>query len=152
MALPPFTASGELPLGVHPASLAEVLSRFGQGTARRRAVASRLEPIYRVAASTGQLARFIVFGSFITAKPEPNDVDVFLLMEDAFDPASVASEDRAVFDHTVAQDLLGASIFWLRRVAAFGGEQVTVEYWQAKRGGGLRGIVEIVPETGHDPE
>ena len=29
-------------------------------------------------------------------------------------------------------------------MAALGGEQAAVEYWQATRGGGRRGIVEIV--------
>ena len=31
------------------------------------------------------MARFVVFGSFVSAKREPGDVDVFLLMEDTFD-------------------------------------------------------------------
>jgi len=30
------------------------------------------------------LARFAVFGSFVTDKAEPNDVDIVLIMEDAF--------------------------------------------------------------------
>lgn len=33
------------------------------------AVGERLERIYHVAAATGHLARFIVFGSFVTDKP-----------------------------------------------------------------------------------
>lgn len=37
-----------------------------------------------VGQDSGNLARFIVFGSFVTAKPAPNDVDIFLLMEDSF--------------------------------------------------------------------
>jgi hypothetical protein len=82
VALPPFSAEGDLPVGVHSATLREVLDRFGTGTARRRAVSQRLERIHRVARATGHLGRFVVFGSFITAKPEPNDVDVFLLMEE----------------------------------------------------------------------
>jgi hypothetical protein len=41
----------------------------------------------------------------------------------------------------------GASVFWLRCLAAWEGEQAAVEYWQAKRGGGQRGIVEITPEA-----
>ena len=45
----------------------------------------RLERIYRVSVSTDHLARFVVFGSFVSAKREPADVDVFLLMEDTFD-------------------------------------------------------------------
>ena len=31
----------------------------------------------------------------------------------------------------------------VRRPAAFGGEQATIEFWQTKRDGGRRGIVEI---------
>jgi len=38
-----------------------------------------------VAAATGHLARFVVFGSFVTDKAAANDVDVFLIMDDAFD-------------------------------------------------------------------
>jgi hypothetical protein len=32
-------------------------------------------------------------------------------------------------------------------LAAFGGEQAAVEFWQTKRDGGLRGIVEIESES-----
>jgi hypothetical protein len=38
----------------------------------------------------------------------------------------------------------GASIFWIRRLAASEGEEATVAYWQLKRDGGQRGIVEVV--------
>jgi hypothetical protein len=50
-------------------------------------------------ASTGPLARFVVFGSFVTAKEYPNDVDVILLMEDTFDLASVTGEAALVYRH-----------------------------------------------------
>ncbi len=93
------------------------------------------------------MARFVVFGSFVTDKPEPNDVDVFLVMEDKFDGAKLQGEATLLFDHAAADVHFGASVFWVRRVAALGGEQPTIEYWQVKRGGGQRGIVEIVEET-----
>ena len=53
-------------------------------------------------------------------------------------------EARLVFDHAAAQNLLGASVFWIRRAAALGGEQAMVKHWQIKRDGGKRGIVEII--------
>ncbi len=87
MALPPLTEDGELPLGVHAASLREVLDHFGGGPAQRQAVALRLARVYRVAQATGHLARFVVCGSFVTNTLEPNDVDVFLLMAGTFDAA-----------------------------------------------------------------
>jgi hypothetical protein len=63
----------------------------------------RLERICRLAQSTGQLGRFVVFGSFVTAKPEPNDVDVFMLMNDAFDLSALSGETAILFDHSSAQ-------------------------------------------------
>ena len=109
-------------------------------------MAQRLERIFRVSTGTGQLARFVVFGSFISAKREPADVDVFLLMEDTFDLGRLAGEARILFDHAAAQAHLGASVFWLRRLAALGGEEQAIAGWQIKRDGTSRGIIEIVEE------
>ena len=53
-------------------------------------------------------------------------------------------EARLLFDHGAAQNLLGASVFWLRRQAAIGGEDETVKHWQIKRDGAKRGIVELI--------
>jgi hypothetical protein len=122
------------------------LTRFGQGSAQRRLVAERLSRLYQLAASTGHLARFVVFGSFVTAKAEPNDVDVIMLMEDTFDLSAVTGEAALLFQHMEADAHFGASVFWTRRSGAIGGEQAMVEHWQVRREGGLRGIVEIVPE------
>lgn len=146
--LPPLTTTGDLPEGVHGATLREVLSHFGQGLRRRRAVGRRLERIYGVARATGHVARFIVFGSFVTSKSEPNDVDAFILMEDTFDAGQLGGEARLLFDHGTAQAHFGASVFWLRRLAAMGGEDDAIEHWQIKRDGTRRGIVEILESEG----
>lgn len=149
MQIPAFNAQGDLPIGVHRADLEEVKKRFGVGDSQRSAVAKRLERIYQLAIDTGHLARFIVFGSFVTDKPAPNDVDIFMVMDDDFSYDSLVDEQALVFDHALADSHLGASVFWIRRMAALGGEQTMIEYWQTKRGGGLRGIVELV-EQRHD--
>ena len=60
-------------------------------------------------------------------------MDVFLLMEDSFDVSRLTGEAWLLFDHAAAQAHFGASAFWLRRLAAFEGEQAAVEYWQVKR-------------------
>lgn len=147
MQLPELTISGELPLGVHRATLRETLDRFAVGLPQRIAVGERLERIHHVASATGHLVRFVVFGSFVTDKPEPHDVDVFLVMDDSFDGQTLRGGPALLFDHAAADVHFGASVFWVRKLAALGGEQATVEYWQAKRGGGQRGIIEIVEET-----
>lgn len=147
MALPAFNEEGDLPPGVYRATLTEVLERFGQGSVQRYAVADRLKRVYELVASTGLLARFVVFGSFVTAKEDPNDVDIVLLMEDAFDLAALTGEAVLPFQHMEADAHFGASIFWTRRSGAIGGEQAMIEYWQIRRGGGRRGIVEIVRDA-----
>jgi len=146
MALPQLS-DGELPLGVHVASLSAVVERFGLGSAQRRSVAQRLERIYRVARSTNQLERFVIFGSFVTIKADPQDVDVFLIMANTFDASRLSDDARLLFDHGAAQAHFGASIFWVRQAAAWPDEEAAIEFWQVKRAGGRRGIIEIVPET-----
>ena len=53
-------------------------------------------------------------------------------------------EAAIIFNHPWAQAYFGASVFWLRRLAALGGEQEAVEHWQVKRDGTRRGIVEVM--------
>jgi hypothetical protein len=43
----------------------------------------------------------------------------------------------------------GASVFWLRRLAALGDEEAAIEHWQIKRDGTRRDIVEVAPD---DPQ
>ena len=74
-------------------------------------------------------------------------VDLFLLMADSFDVSTATGETRLLFDHLAAEAHFGASVFWLRRQAAFEGEQTAVEYWPIKRDGQRRGVVEIDMEA-----
>ncbi len=76
-------------------------------------MALRLEGIYGLAITTGHLARFIVFGSLVTEATEPNDVDVFLLMDDAFDSSQLTGEVQLLFDHLAAE-----AHFWRRCLLA----------------------------------
>jgi len=126
--LPPFTDAGDLPIGVYSASLTEVLARFAFGSGRRNILGQRLARVYEIAANTGHLSRFIIFGSFVSDKPEPNDVDVFMVMDDNFEMTSLTGEARALYaDHGAAQNHFGCSVFWLRQLAAIGGERAAIE-------------------------
>jgi predicted nucleotidyltransferase len=124
-----------------------LLERFANFTARRRLVGMRLQRILELLAGVGQVARIIVFGSFVTNKADPNDVDLFLVMEDSFDVSAVAGEARLLFDHGSAQPHFGASVFWVRRIACYPDEAEMVSEWSLKRDGNARGIVEITKET-----
>jgi hypothetical protein len=144
MALPDFSDGGDLPEGVHRATLEEITERFGGGHEQRKAVTLRLIRIYQLAVATGQLERFIIFGSYITRKPEPNDVDIVLVMHDDFELAACDAETGKLFEHTQAEREFGASVFWIR--ASFLLLETVdefISYWQIKRDRSRRGIVEV---------
>lgn len=148
MPLPPFDSRGDLPEGVHPATLAEALARFGHGAPQREIVTARLVRVYDLARATGELLRFVIFGSYVTAKPEPNDVDIILVMRDDFAERDYDPEAFPVFDQLRAQRELGASLFAIRPTFILG-ETVDefVEHWQIKRDLSRHGIVEVVREA-----
>jgi hypothetical protein len=144
MSLPAFSEWGDLPEGVHQASLADVVARFGSGSPQREEVTSRLRRICELAAQTAALDRLIVFGSYVTAKREPNDIDVVLVMRDGFRPEDCRPDSRVLFDHNRAATELGASIFWIRPGMLLGDTlERFVAYWQVTREGRKRGIVEV---------
>ena len=146
MALLSFNEAGDLPSGIHSATLGELLRRFGAAGSQRATCTRRLAHIYDLARRTGFVQRFIVFGSYVTAKPEPNDVDVVLVMDDAFRLENCPLDSRGLFDHAVAQARHGASVFWMRPGMLIG-ETVEefIAYWQTKRGCLKRGIVDVTP-------
>ncbi len=148
MPLPEFNDNGDLPEGVYQATLDEVLARFGHDTPQRQLVTARLARIYKIALSTGKLLRFVIFGSYVTAKPAPNDVDIILVMSDDFREADYTEDVLPVFNHLRAHDELGASVFWTRPCTVL---LETVDefigYWQIKRDLTRRGIVEVILEV-----
>jgi hypothetical protein len=101
MPLPDFNADGDLPPGVYPTTWGEMVGRFGAAKGRREECIRRLAHVRTLAARTGCLDRLVIFGSFVTAKPEPNDVDIVLIMNDRFRLEDCPLESRGLFDHAV---------------------------------------------------
>ena len=69
-----------------------------------------------------------------------------MLMEDTFESKRVTGEAAIIFDHVAAQNAEDASVFWIRRMAAIGGEPAALEHWQIKRDKTKRGIVEVISD------
>src|SRR4051812_26157680 len=99
MALPDFDVRGDLPIAIHRATLDEVVARFGRAPAQRREVTFRLLRVLEIARGTGKLTRFIIYGSYVTAKPEPRDVDVLLVLDDDFVIEALEPDQRLIFNH-----------------------------------------------------
>jgi hypothetical protein len=144
MPIPDFESNGDLPVGLHQATLDEVLTRFGAGTLQRQAVIKRLIHIYNLAKATGQLERFIVYGSYITDKLNPGDVDIFLVMQEGFECETLSGDPKLLFEHGEVHDKLGASIFWVTQGSSFVSIDFLITGWQTKRDKTRRGIIEVL--------
>jgi hypothetical protein len=146
MSLPEFNEFGDLPEGNYAATFDEVLARFGSGSQQRQAITGRLRRVYQMAQATGHLDRMLVFGSYVSDVSEPNDVDVILVMRNDFHAEGCPAELSVLFDHSRANDELGASVFWIRPVMLLGEPlEHFLAFWQTKRDGRRRGVVEIQP-------
>jgi hypothetical protein len=141
--LPDLRPEGDLPPGVHVTNWQEFRSRFGTATPRRLWLFGRLEALVALAASTGELRRVFVWGSFVTSKPAPKDLDILLIMDPDFEAERAALAARVVFDSVRAKLLFESDVFWAR--ASVGDEilQLWLETYQISRTFQKRGIVEL---------
>lgn len=77
MPIPSLRYDGILPPGLYLADLNEIKDRFGINSPRRKNLFAQLRLFVDLARHCGAL-RMLVNGSFVTAKAEPNDVDVVI--------------------------------------------------------------------------
>ena len=80
MPIPALDQQGLLPAGIHDCTLDEIKKAFGsfQQSDRRPRLFARLEMFLSEAKGAQLVASVVVDGSFVTAKPEPNDIDLIL--------------------------------------------------------------------------
>lgn len=115
MAIPDLTEHGLLPVGVHEATLDEVVARFGSGTPRRAELGESLRRFAALLEDIGLFTDLFVDGSFTTDAEPPGDVDVVMqlptakMLELARHPRSTELERRAVKLRFEVDALLEAS-------------------------------------------
>ena len=80
--IPELRDDGYLPEGVHLSELEEIVARFGN-TPRRSRLIARIRIWVGLARSIGA-RRLLLAGSFVSAKPEPTDVDAVILLPESF--------------------------------------------------------------------
>jgi len=98
--LPEFDVEGDLPPGIHQAALDELerrLSRFVVSD-RRINLFTRFKQLMAMAKASGIVDRVVVGGSFVTSKPEPNDIDVVIVLPNDLDFDALTPSQYAVTD------------------------------------------------------
>jgi len=141
--LPELNDQGELPPGVHMADWQEFQARFGGSSPRRIWLTGRLRGLLELAAHGGKLQRVFIWGSFVTAKPAPRDLDILLVMAEDFEADRVSAAAQAVFDSARARLLFESDVFWAR--VSIGEEllDLWLDTYQTSRSFRKRGIVEL---------
>ena len=106
-------------------------------------MSGRLRALLELAATTGKLRRVFIWGSFVTAKPAPRDLDILLVMDHDFEVDEVAAQARDVFDSVRAKLLFETDVFWAR--SSIGEEllDLWLDTYQISRSFRKRGIVEL---------
>ncbi len=87
MPIPALNADGFLPAGIHDCSLADVRERFGsfQGSDTRHRLFKRLEELVAAMQRSTLFEVLLLDGSFVTAKPSPNDIDLVVALRPGHD-------------------------------------------------------------------
>jgi hypothetical protein len=143
MVLPALTLAGDLPPGVHRAGWPEFQNRFGVSSPRRVWLLGRLRLLLDLAATSGKLQKVFIWGSFVTAKLSPKDVDILLILDQDFEVERVSAAAQVVFDSVRAKLLFEADVFWSR--SSIGNEilDLWLDTYQTSRNFQRRGIVEL---------
>ncbi len=96
-----------------------------------------------LAATNGELRRAFVWGSFVTAKQSPRDLDLLLIMAEDFEVDRLAAAAQTVFDSVHAKLMFEADVFWAR--SSIGSEMLDLwlDTYQTSRDFRKRGIVEL---------
>ena len=138
-----FDADGDLPPGIHHISVEELWASFGNRGAQRTFVSECLRKIIDLATVSGKVERLIIFGSYVTKKPNPGDVDLLLIVPADFELENIPQEAQTLFNHQRAERELNAHIFWLRNNV---GQQIIngfIHVYATSRNGKLRGVIEL---------
>jgi len=141
MPIPDFRPDGYLPLGVHLATEEEVAQRLGKATERRRALMGRISVWLALARALGA-QRLLLDGSFVTAKPEPGDVDAVCWLPSHFEDQYLAQVPEAVRLYEMLATRSPAELF-----GVFGAKrwEEWIEFFSQTRevDGRLKGLVEV---------
>jgi hypothetical protein len=146
LVLPELDADGDLPPGIHTVTLNEMEHRFGRFVVsdRRVHLFEKFKQMVEVAKASGIVERIIVGGSFVTAKPQPNDIDVVMVLSGDVDftvltPSQYAVTDRDTWRRVFRGDDLDVIVVR----GSTGRRQTAVEFLQANRDNKKVGVVEV---------
>jgi hypothetical protein len=108
--IPAFYDENNLPPGRHSCTLMEIGDRFGQGE-RRQKLFARLCTLAALGKECGFRA-LVIFGSFVSSKLEPGDIDLFWITHPEIDTDTLRAECKAILDSEKTKAEFNFDVFW----------------------------------------
>jgi hypothetical protein len=141
--LPDFTENGLLPEGIHRTTFEEFEKRFVyfDVSDRRYRLFDRLRELYHQACRSGIVKRFLVVGSFVTSKPEPNDFDCLLILDPSIRGRELPPIEYNLVSISRARRIFGGDVFPVRDQTPKA--ERFIRFFQTTRHGEPTGIVEF---------
>jgi hypothetical protein len=125
------------------ASIDQIRARFGCGTPRRVFLFQQLQAVIHRLRITGNVKQIYLFGSFVTGKDYPNDIDLLVIMNAAFSTASLSGKDLDVFQHDVCRILFNADVFWVTDSVGADRIEYLLDVFSRNREGQVQPIIEV---------
>jgi len=141
--IPDYNIDGNLPEGIYLFEEEEFINHFSSSSARRKWLGDRMRELLALIKSTGQLDRIFVWGSFVSAKESPNDVDILLLMKETFQLEKISEDSKVIFDHVAARIRFHIDIFWSKSTIGEKTLHLWLDTYQIAKDFKRRGIVEV---------
>jgi hypothetical protein len=148
MPIPDLNTDGFLPPGVHDCTIDELDDRFCQfqQSDRRLRLCEKFKEFLTEIRSTGLVACIVADGSFVTSKPEPEDIDLILVIPADHDySAELRPFEYNVLSKRRVRRRYGFDVL----VAREGSDEYDeyVEFFQQIRGlpGRRKGLVKVLP-------
>lgn len=144
--LPEFDIDGDLPPGIHQATLDELEQLLGRFLVsdRRINVFAIFKQLMVMARSSGIVDRIVVGGSFVTAKPEPNDIDVVIILSMDVDFETITASQYTVTDRRAVRRVLKSEALDIITVRdGTTRMDLVLEFFQSTRDNKQVGVVEV---------
>jgi predicted nucleotidyltransferase len=142
--LPSFQSNGNLPSGIWRVSWEEFSAYFGHTNARRSNLLSQLTRLIDDVRRATSLVGLYVFGSYVTSKTHPGDLDLLLVVQSGFQTEDLDEILKLPFDHEQARRIYECDVFWIGIAPDSPTLALLLDTYQRDRNRSQRGIVEIL--------
>jgi hypothetical protein len=143
--IPEFDEEGELPAGIYGVTMDEVRARFAQFTIsnRRIVLCEALERFVTTARQTNVVTQIYLVGGYVTAKTEPEDIDLLVVYSAIVEGVELDPQQYTVVHRTGARRVFGYKLDVYPVLEGSPAEQELLRVFQLNRRGKPIGILEV---------